>query len=172
MRYVISDTHFGHENVIEYSRRPFSDVEEMNETMVAQWNEKVSDDDTVIHLGDVRHHPGEPANYWFDQLNGQILLVRGNHDSGIGQNASVHTVNSATIQHGRYQFYLEHEPVGFSGWQICGHVHQSDMTLYPFINPERKTVNVSVELIGYEPLALDRLVQVLDHHDGRMERYK
>lgn len=172
MRYVISDTHFGHGNVIEYSRRPFDTVEEMNRKMVAKWNKKVGDDDTVIHLGDVRHHPGEFATHWFEQLNGQILLVRGNHDSGIGQNATVHTVNSCTIQHGRYQFYLEHEPVGFSSWQIHGHTHQSDLFMYPFINRERKTINVSVELIGYEPLALDRLVQVLDRTNERVKTFK
>lgn len=172
MRYVISDLHFGHDNIIQYCQRPFDDVEEMNEALIENWNNTIDDDDTVLFLGDLRHHPGELAAHWLEQLNGQIIIVRGNHDSGLGQNAPVHVVNSCTITHGRYQFYCEHEPVGFSGWQIHGHAHNNDLFMYPFINPERKTVNVSVELIGYEPLPLDELVHLLDTTYERMEKYQ
>lgn len=167
MKYIIADTHFGHENIIEYCERPFADAREMNATMVERWNEKVGPEDTVIHLGDVRHHPDTMgASSWLNLLNGDILLVRGNHDGGVGQNNMV--VENATIQHGRYTFYLEHQPVGVNGWQIHGHVHNNDVVTYPFIHPGRQNVNVSVELIGYEPLAMDRLVHLLD----KKERYR
>jgi calcineurin-like phosphoesterase family protein len=163
MKYIISDTHFGHDNIIEYTERPFDSVTEMNTTLVKNWNNKVDEEDTVIHLGDVRHHPDPQSTaWWLNKLNGEILLVRGNHDNDVGQNAPVNAVRSATLKHGRYEFYLEHQPVGFSGWQLHGHAHNNDLTNYPFINRSRKTVNLSVELIGYEPLAMDRLVQILD----------
>jgi calcineurin-like phosphoesterase family protein len=168
MRYVIGDTHFGHENIIEYCQRPFSNAEEMNNELVRRWNETVSDDDTVIHLGDVRHHPDPKTSaWWLDELNGDIMLVRGNHDGDVGQNAPFHTVTSCTIQHGKYQFYVEHEPVGFSGWQIHGHSHNNDKVNFGFINRASQRVNVSVELINYEPLSLDKLVRFLE----RSKRY-
>lgn len=163
MRYVIGDTHFGHTNIIEYCQRPFDDVAEMNATMVSRWNDVVDDDDTVIHLGDVRHHPDPSSTaWWLDQLNGDIMLVRGNHDGDVGQNAPFHTVTSCTIQHGKYQFYVEHEPVGFSGWQIHGHSHNNDLMMYPLINRQRKTINVSADLIGFAPLSLERLRRLVD----------
>lgn len=170
MRYVIGDTHFGHDNIIEYCERPFDSVAEMNDELVRRWNNKISERDTVIHLGDVRHHP-DPATtaHWLEQLNGEVLLIRGNHDGDVGQNEAYHTATSATIQHGRYDFYLEHQPVGFSGWQIHGHAHCNDLVNYPLINRASQRANVSVELIGYRPLSLEKLVKLLDS-GGRYER--
>lgn len=170
MRYIISDTHFGHDNIREYCDRPFDSVEQMDKEMLLNWNNEVSVDDTIIHLGDIRHHPDSlGAGGWLESLKGNILVVRGNHDGGIGQNCPAHTVTSATIKHGRYEFYLEHQPVEFSGWQIHGHLHNHE----PFIDFENQRVNVSVEVIGYTPLRLDHLVATLDsvNDRNRIETY-
>ena len=48
----ISDLHFGHANIIKIDKRPFSDVEEMNQKMIENWNNKVKSDDWVYILGD------------------------------------------------------------------------------------------------------------------------
>ena len=50
--FIISDTHFSHDNIIGYSNRPFNNVEEMNETLVRNWNSVVKPTDWVICLGD------------------------------------------------------------------------------------------------------------------------
>lgn len=176
MRYVISDTHFGHGNLIDYCDRPFSSVEAMNAALIDNWNSCVRANDTVIHLGDVQHHPSPfEADEWLSLLNGKHLVVRGNHDGGVGNNAPVHVVETATIRHGKYTFYLEHAPVnGVPGWQIHGHMHNNEPIEYPFIRHEYQNVNVSVELIDYTPLALDELVHHLaagqdfrDIHEAR-----
>ena len=79
--FVISDTHFSHRNIIEYCSRPFPLVQEMDETMIRNWNNVVSDDDLVYHVGDfglTRHY-----SYLINimrRLNGKIILLRGNHD--------------------------------------------------------------------------------------------
>lgn len=51
--YVISDTHFFHRNIIDYCKRPFKSVEEMNSEMIRKWHRRVKPDDIVYHLGDV-----------------------------------------------------------------------------------------------------------------------
>ena len=50
--FITADHHFNHKNIIEYCDRPFKTVEEMNNTMIEKWNNKVGKDDLVIHLGD------------------------------------------------------------------------------------------------------------------------
>lgn len=50
--FFTSDTHFNHTNIIKYCQRPFRDIYEMNETLIANWNNVVAPDDIVFHLGD------------------------------------------------------------------------------------------------------------------------
>ena len=52
MIFITSDTHFGDESIRRYENRPFSSVQEMDEELIRRWNEKVSEDDVVWHLGD------------------------------------------------------------------------------------------------------------------------
>lgn len=75
-----ADTHFKHHNIIEYCNRPFKDVDTHDITLIQNWNEKVQKDDTIYHLGDFAFGS---ANGWMEiisQLNGNINLIKGNHD--------------------------------------------------------------------------------------------
>jgi calcineurin-like phosphoesterase family protein len=84
--FVTADTHFGHSKSLSFIQpdgsplRPFDSVEEMDETMVANWNAVVGPRDTVYHLGDVVI-PRASLKI-LDRLNGRKILVRGNHDQG------------------------------------------------------------------------------------------
>jgi len=86
-RWVISDTHFGHKNILTFNHdgkpvREFSSVEEMDEIIVQNWNKVVKQDDIVYHLGDVVIGSGDNINHLsiIDRCNGLKVLVKGNHD--------------------------------------------------------------------------------------------
>ena len=76
-----SDTHFGHAAIIGYCRRPFANVRDMDEAMIANWNAVVRHDNVIWHVGDFAH--GADAKHVrsvFHRLNGIKRLVIGNHD--------------------------------------------------------------------------------------------
>jgi calcineurin-like phosphoesterase family protein len=88
--FFISDTHFGHENIIRMCRRPFGSVAEMDEALIARWNERVGAADTIYHLGDFCYRNRCGADTYLRCLNGQIHLIAGNHDDEtIAQHASL-----------------------------------------------------------------------------------
>src|SRR5437867_8378916 len=77
-----ADHHWGHANIIRFSKRPFANVEEMDKALVERWNSVVHIGDTVYHLGDVSLHKDiHRARATVDRLNGNIRLIRGNHES-------------------------------------------------------------------------------------------
>ena len=75
-----ADHHFGHANIIRFSRRPFANLEAMNEALIQRWNQVVGPQDIVYHLGDIFLMPASEARPIRERLNGRICLIRGNHD--------------------------------------------------------------------------------------------
>ena len=83
MIWVTSDLHFNHLNILKYEpeSRPFENVEEMNKILIENWNKVVKHSDTVYVLGDLMMGSLEEGRKCIEQLNGKIVLVRGNHDT-------------------------------------------------------------------------------------------
>ena len=75
------DLHFGHENVLKFDGRPFDTVEEMDTELIRRWNNKVDKGDLVYVLGDmIWKTRNDDAPGLIKSLNGQIILIKGNHD--------------------------------------------------------------------------------------------
>ena len=131
--FFTSDTHFNHAKIIEYCSRPFSDVKEMNEVMIANWNRVVQPDDHVFHLGDFAMGGVEEWNSILDRLNGKIHLILGNHDlRTVGSDCPKRFEDvcmQKIIMIGKHQIILNHYPLlCYSGadkktWQLFGHLH-------------------------------------------------
>ena len=83
MIYLTSVLHFNHVNILKYEpvNRPFETLEKMNETLIKNWNDKVTAEDTVYVLGDLAMGTVEASRACIERLNGKIVLIRGNHDS-------------------------------------------------------------------------------------------
>lgn len=82
--YFVSDLHFFHNNIMKFTKRPFSSLEEMHEGIIEAWNSVVNRSDTVYHLGDLSFLTGkfdqQPLYDILNRLNGQIIMLKGNHD--------------------------------------------------------------------------------------------
>lgn len=162
--FLEGDTHWDHRNIIAYCRRPFITVEQMNEAMLNNWNSTVHSGDTAYHLGDVSFgKDAHYASYWTRQLNGQVILIMGNHDKVSekrGLSGTVGVCYCGRLKVKDIDFMLIHDDEtpqasNCHGWIICGHHHDSK----PFIDPRHKRVNVSVEVIGYTPISLYAIYQ-------------
>ena len=82
-KWITSDLHFGHANIMKFcpvTRYGFTDVDHMNESMIAEWNKSVAPEDEVFILGDVAFLSADKAVAIMDRLNGSKILVAGNHD--------------------------------------------------------------------------------------------
>ena len=86
MNYFISDLHFGHKNCLSFDNRPFISIEENDETIIKNWNDTVGIDDDVYLLGDISWYNSTKTIEIFNNLNGHIHLIKGNHDGRLLNN--------------------------------------------------------------------------------------
>ena len=135
MNYFISDTHFFHARAIGFDNRPFASVTEMDEEMIRRWNDRVTDDDTVYHLGDVSFGHEEETIALLNRLHGHMVLIKGNHDDKLLRSESVAARFDSIKDYmelpldERKRIVLFHYPVmsfrnQHHGWiHFYGHVH-------------------------------------------------
>lgn len=81
-QFVTSDLHFHHTNILTFNpdTRQFPTIDDMNMSMVNEWNSKVSNNDEIFILGDVVFGNEAKAISILDSLNGTKILIEGNHD--------------------------------------------------------------------------------------------
>lgn len=78
--FITSDTHFRHNNILDFEARPFDDIDQMEAEMIMAWNDTVGKNDIVYHLGDLCFGGQKDWLRILDQLKGKIILIKGNHD--------------------------------------------------------------------------------------------
>lgn len=165
--YLISDLHLDHANIIDYCDRPFDTLDEMNETLIDNWNRVVEPDDLVYFGGDLAMAEESTALMWADQLDGNFIFLDGNHDDITQANAPFPLLDSIEFSAAGIDFHYTHWEKDIADtlceWGIHGHHHNNDLHTYPFINYEENRVNVSAEVIGYTPLPVDTLCDFLRH---------
>lgn len=158
MIFVISDTHFHHSKIIDPTGRPFASVEDMDNTLIANWNRVVRRDDLVCHLGNLALATRARTVQLLKKLNGRIYLIRGNHDIRnlpVAWEGDLHTVRfDGTL------FVMCHYPLadwhGRPSGSIMVHGHMHGRPLDPFV-PNR--VDASVEAIDYTPISLKSVLE-------------
>ena len=134
--FYIADTHFGHAAVIRFDRRPFSDVEQMEEVICMNWNAAVKNGDVVYILGDFCWKKEDEWLRVLNRLNGQKVLILGNHDirnpSAALKNKFADIKDYKEIDDKGRKVILQHYPIMFykhsqdsNTFMLCGHVHNT-----------------------------------------------
>lgn len=185
MKWFVSDTHWGHENVIKYSNRPFANKQEMNRALIKNWNDRVNPGDEVYHLGDVFFMNADEAMRTLNQLNGQITLIYGNHDQVIKKNRELREMFHRTLDYlelsipdddasrGSQKIVLSHFPMitwnkaHHGAFMLHGHCHGN--LRYPF---KGRILDVGVDVHNFAPISYDEIKahmkpivpEFLDHH--------
>ena len=166
-RFVISDTHFTHTNSWAKFKlkdgspmRPFNSNEEMDETMIDNWNRVVTDHDTVYHLGDVVINKKGLA--LVNRLKGRKILIRGNHDifdDQLYRDAGFEQIHGVRVFVDRW--IMSHIPLHPDSVtdrfrvNVHGHYHANEVMLDDAIDP--RYISACVEMNDYTPVSFDEL---------------
>jgi len=168
LKFYTSDLHLSHKKIIEYEKRPFSSVEEMNDHLIENWNRKVKSGDEVYILGDFAFCKGNEANELLKRLNGQKFLIRGNHDRFVDDkdfDTSLFKLvrHYATTKDGGNPVIMFHYPIAvwdrqhYGSIHLYGHVHANKSGHYPLRSKLKNAYNVGVDVCDYEPKTLAEL---------------
>lgn len=186
-----SDTHYNHANICRATTswtdadsvtRDFSSLEKMNEELVFWINQRVAQDDILIHLGDWSFGGFDSIKQFRDRIVCQnVHLVLGNHDHHIQRNKdNVQSLFSSVQEYlylnvvrpgvtkkdamDRYEFVCMHYPI--ASWNnmnngvihLHGHVHLPNHLRVS----NGKAMDVGVDGNNLEPIDLDSILRIMD----------
>lgn len=158
--FLISDTHFGHSNILTFKRqngdplRDFPNIYYHDEYLIDKWNSTVSPEDKVYHLGDVGFKNFTALGAILSRLNGTKVLIRGNHDN-FKLSQYQQYFKDVRASHTLDKFILTHIPIhpdSVSRWKanIHGHLHANNIN-------DSRYLNVAVEQINYTPINFEEI---------------
>ena len=177
--FLVSDTHFGHAGVCKFLRedgtklRPWDDPNEMDEHMVKVWNETVKPTDKVYHLGDVVIN--RKALSLLHRLNGDKVLIRGNHDIFRDEEYRVH-FRELRAYHVMNGMILSHIPIhteslGRFGVNIHGHLHSNRVMInngYGGKKVDPRYHCVCVEQTDFRPILFEDVMKRIKEEGGEV----
>lgn len=169
--FFIGCEHYGHSNIIRYCNRPFKNIEDNDEIIIKNCNERVKNDDILYHLGDFCLHSannkgnGEKlkAQDYINKLNGNHIFINGNHDRD--KRNSLKTKNEEIIlRQGKLQIQLIHDP-NFAKIDydiiLNSHVHNNwKLKELRYYNQIRLCINVGVDVNKFRPISLDEILSL------------
>lgn len=164
--FVTADTHFGHKNIIKYCNRPYKSIDEMDQSLIRNWNNRVKPEDTVFFLGDFCFKASKEQNdnsilnniseYYKSKLNGNIVFIKGNHDN---KSSTKTHIKSLQLEYGGFKINCVHNPNDYdSKYEInfVGHIHQNWL-----IKKQNESIlfNVGVDVHKFMPITIDEALR-------------
>lgn len=159
MYWFTADTHFHHKRILELCKRPFKDIDHMDEVLIANWNNRVHPNDIVFHLGDFGFFRYKPD--WKEllaRLNGTKIILKGNHDDQV-----LTCIKSIHLHLAGKDLLLVHRPEDTSyGFDLClvGHVHSNwrFQTLDFDKLGKWDACNVGVDVWNWKPISIQEIL--------------
>lgn len=168
MIYFIGDTHFGNAGMIQFDNRPFNSILEMDNAIIDNWNNTVTNNDVVFVTGDFGAE-GKEIEY-LNKLNGIIYLVKGNHDEQDNQyyrECGFADVTDTPFILERF-YFISHEPCYVSErmpyCNIHAHVHSNPI----YKDVSTRSFCTSACRIGYKPVSFDEIKRRIKAENNRV----
>ncbi len=168
--FITSDNHFDHANIIKHCQRPFDSVYVMNQTMINNWNDVVTEKDRVIVVGDFAWKNPE---YWLNQLKGTKILIKGNHDHKQNRKGwdFVKDLWETSIEGQRVVFchyQMAEWNASFHGsWHLYGHSHGNAEEY-----EHKLSFDVGVDLWDFYPIEWSQIVNKMKDKEVAREIWK
>ena len=171
--FCTADLHLNHKNIIKYCDRPFKSVEEMNEKIISNWNNKVDYSDNVLILGDFCFGDEDMFDSFYDRLNGYKIFVRGNHDKRIPKDIQVYDV--AEFSYKGHEYFCSH-----FAHRVWNKSHRGSIHLYGHSHgtlpddPNSLSMDVGIDCHpNFEPFSESEILnhikkktfKAVDHHE-------
>jgi calcineurin-like phosphoesterase family protein len=169
--YFYSDVHYGHQNIIKYSKRPFSNADEMDAALIANHNSVVKPADVVYCIGDFSFHRDQSrTRSIIHALNGTKFLIRGNHDKYLEDKTlsmfakvdNYMEIYVPDVDIGKQLIVLFHYSMKVwnkshhGSWHLFGHSHGSLPD-----DPNSLSFDVGVDCHGYTPISYNRVKEIM-----------
>lgn len=125
--------------------------------MIQRWNSTVSKNDRVLHLGDFSFGWRKQRDSVFKQLNGEILIIRGNHDppNFVLRKTGFLIPTTGIVEIGNIVF--SHYPLPYyklnGKVNVHGHIHNQ-------LNTDRYHINACVDVTNYYPLSIEHYIKL------------
>lgn len=192
--YITSDWHFFHKNMIGENgfisvRKKYKTIEQMNEALLLSINSLVTNDDVLIHCGDISMNSKHKEVYnLLTQLKGQLILIKGNHDTsklftyinnnnyllGNGKPKFVTEEVGRRFKKDGSVFYITHYPLHIGEnrknmYNLCGHIHEN---YAQFSNILNVGVDSPEHPFGFQPMLLEDAINLvkLKHNKAIIEK--
>lgn len=181
MIFFTSDWHLSHMNIIKYCNRPFSSVEEMNETILEKFRDRVSKGDMVYFLGDFsfKNYDGKLINDFFESITNQRIqfhFIKGSHDKYLPKfvknhcssisdlkNVIVNKQNITLCHYPMISFHCSH----YGTWQLYGHHHRDLSEI-----ATGKKMNVCIDLHNFYPVSFEEVKEYMKKREDNWDIIK
>ena len=174
MIYFTSDEHYYHKNIIDYSDRPFSSLDEMHEVLIQNHNKLVKPTDTTYHLGDYTFNNdyNEVFNH-IKKFNGSHFFIKGSHDYWMRNcvrsfTNNFHKILEITCENVHivlcHYCMLTWPRSHYGSWHLFGHHHGQ------FTGNVGKSYDVGVDNNEYKPVSFDEIVEIMKTRPENINR--
>lgn len=162
MKFFTGCTHYFHKNIIRYCKRPFDNINEMNETMIKNYNSVIGENDEVYFLGDFAQCPINDILTVLLKLNGQKFFILGDHDKQIYLCRSYFNkispmmkikINNITVTLCHYSMRVWSKS-HYNSWHLYSHSHGQ-------LDPQGKSWDVGVDNNNFIPLSEIQIEKIM-----------